>query len=141
MQLNERATRAGKGRDRHRPADTVSWFLLAALLVTLASSCGRHPDVQLQVISFRASFGVHCRGWESCFVVVVRNVGTERGSGHCEVPYLGRLAPDLNAPRLYVRVKDLAPGAVYTQVSPRTMQELAAHGSYTCDPGVRNATP
>jgi hypothetical protein len=43
--------------------------------------------------------------------------------------------------QLYVGVKDLAAGAVYTQVSPRTLLDIVGHGPNTCDPGVRNATP
>jgi hypothetical protein len=110
-------------------------FVLVPAVVVLVPACGRKVDVQLQVHSFRTASGVQCRGWEACFEVTVKNVGTERGSGHCEVPYDGM------SKQLYVRVKDLAAGAIYTQVSPRTLLDQVSHGPYTCDPGVRNATP
>jgi hypothetical protein len=131
-----------ESRDRSRSASRVVWILFAALLVTLVSSCGRKPDVQLMVLSFRTVTGNPCPGWEFCFEVVVRNVGTESGSGHCDVPYFGGPAPGgLTTTDLIVRVKDLAPGAEYTHFSPRTGVDLSGGGPYTCDPGVRNATP
>jgi hypothetical protein len=66
----------------------LRWCLGAALFISL-TNCAHQPDVQFAVRNFAELTGSPCPGsMYFCFEVSVQNVGTERGSGHCDLAYV-----------------------------------------------------
>jgi hypothetical protein len=122
--------------------------LMVALLIALAAvailpGCTRQPDVQLLVTHFDGMTGTPCPHVYSCFEVVVRNVGSDRGSGQCVVNYFG--GPDATGGRsqktLTVAAEDIVPGGTSTQFFPKDADSVPMGVPPTCNPGVANATP
>jgi hypothetical protein len=113
------------------------------------SGCSREPDVQLQVIAFAVGTGSSCPAPSSaCFLVRIKNVGTDQGSGRCDIPYFRGPDPPVSPSTpvvnstLVVKVNNLAPEAVATQYFSRKPDSAVIQGApSTCHPGAAHATP
>ena len=71
--------------------------------------------------------------------MVIQNVGTDEGSGRCELHYFG--APNTQGREdgiLAVNVDDLGPGEVFRSVF-HLASDASPREERTCNPGVRSA--